>query len=77
MSSIWLYSLIVTSLYTCNIIAFLTVDVQVLPFKNLEELSLQEEYTYGVQEDTIYHQKLQVGSISFPSGFHDFICSIS
>ena len=65
--STWcLYSIVVTAIYSGNLIAFLTVPVTDLPFSTLEEMVEQTQYTYGTTGGTYLQVLFQVGMIKYP-----------
>ena len=43
----WLFILVVTSSYTANLAAFLTVERMVSPIESAEDLAKQTEIAYG------------------------------
>ena len=61
-ASWWLFVVVITSLYKSSLIAFLTVESITLPFNNLQELSEQTDYSFGVQKSTIFEEILMVGN---------------
>lgn len=47
----WFFTLIMVSSYTANLCAFLTIEILVTPFANIEELANQEVIKYGAKAD--------------------------
>ena len=52
-TSWWLFCLVILSSYVGNLVAFLAVERQKIPFTNLHELLQQEEYLFGVLSNSI------------------------
>ncbi len=50
---LWLFCLVVLYTYTANLIAFLTIEKKVRPFDTLHQLLAQDEYVFGVLDNTI------------------------
>lgn len=51
----WVFTIIVMSLYTANLAAFLTVSMAKAPIKNLEELAAQTVYKPLIEDGTNLH----------------------
>ncbi|KAK7103776.1 hypothetical protein V1264_018609 [Littorina saxatilis] len=51
----WLFSIVMGATYSGNLIAFLTVQLEIKPFNNLEQMLEQDTYTWGVAEKTVSH----------------------
>ncbi len=43
----WFFTLIIISSYTANLAAFLTVERQITPIENAEDLAKQKDIAYG------------------------------
>ena len=52
-ASWWLFCLVILASYIGNLVAFLAVERQKIPFTNLHELLQQEEYLFGVLSNSI------------------------
>lgn len=47
----WFFSLIIISIYTANLAAFLTISNAHIPISSAADLATQDEYNYGTVED--------------------------
>lgn len=56
----WVFTIIVMSLYTANLAAFLTVSLGKAPIKNLEELAAQSVYKPLISDGTNLHMLFKV-----------------
>ena len=56
----WLFSIIIASTYGGNLIAFLTVSREVLPFNDVHGLVRQDKYYWGFMNGTIPVQAAEV-----------------
>lgn len=61
-SAWWLYSIVVVGTYSGNLIAFLTVTKDVVPFDTLEEMLEQTDYTWGTVAGTAWVTMFSVSS---------------
>ncbi|XP_048258633.1 glutamate receptor 1-like [Haliotis rufescens] len=61
----WSFCIVITSVYTGNLFAFLTVTKEYVPFSTLEEVSQQDEYDVGVSRGSYIDLSLQVWWYSF------------
>ena len=52
-TSWWLFCLVILASYVGNLVAFLAVEQQKIPFTNLHGLLQQEEYLFGVLSNSI------------------------
>ncbi len=59
----WYFVVIVTSIYSGNLVAFLAAPKVILPFQNLEELVQQSHYTFGYLGGTAEEQMLRDSSL--------------
>lgn len=46
----WFFTMVMVASYTGTLVAFLTVEKDVLPFQNAEELFLHKSISYGAKE---------------------------
>ena len=51
--------------YAGNLVAFLAVERQKIPFRTLHDLLVQEDYTFGVLSNTILALLFQVYMLNF------------
>ena len=59
--SCWLFfAIVISATYSANLIAFLSVEKYTVPFKNLQELSSQDQYQFGTLGGTaqMLHRKV-------------------
>jgi ionotropic kainate glutamate receptor 2/glutamate receptor delta-1 subunit len=56
----WMSCIVIVATYSGNLIAFLTVTKDVLPFSSFEEMVNQHDYKYGVLSGTALTNYLQV-----------------
>ncbi|KAK6182170.1 hypothetical protein SNE40_009911 [Patella caerulea] len=60
----WIFCLISVATYSGNLIAFLTVSKEKLPFETLAELGKQDEYKWGTLEGSVWVSLLQNSNLS-------------
>ncbi|XP_046569605.1 glutamate receptor-like [Haliotis rubra] len=60
----WCFCVIITSVYTGNLIAFLTITKEYVPFSTLEEVSQQDEYVVGVGRGSYVELMLKTSNSS-------------
>jgi hypothetical protein len=58
----WLISIIVYAVYTGNLIAFLTVTEQKMPFDTLQAMVRQSQYKYGLERGIVQQTLFQVNT---------------
>lgn len=58
----WMYCIVVIATFSGNLIAFLTVSKQTLPFQTLEELVAQDDMKFGTPAGTIYETNFKVAT---------------
>ena len=69
-------SLVIVTSYTGNLVAALTAKDIRLPFRTLEELAEDTEYTLQVPRGSVHMTLLQVFSVSFSIVLFNFnVCS--
>ncbi|VDI82413.1 Hypothetical predicted protein [Mytilus galloprovincialis] len=56
----WIFCIIMMATYSGNLIAFLTVTKDKLPFTDLSGLVAQDKYQWGIQGGAIFEQILKV-----------------
>lgn len=47
----WFFTMVMVASYTGTLVAFLTVEKNVMPFNNVEELYKQKSIKYGAKKD--------------------------
>ena len=55
-----LFCLVVSAVYTSNLMAFVAVRIERVPYKTLREVAAQEEYKIGTLGGTIVPNLMQV-----------------
>ena len=63
----WLFCIVMGATYSGNLIAFLTVRLEVKPFHSLQQMLDQDTYVWGAQYKTATYQMLVVRSGSSSS----------
>ena len=53
-SFIWLYIIVIITVYVGNLVSFLSVTVTNMPFQTLEEMVEDGTYTWGAEHGAIY-----------------------
>ncbi len=56
----WILCLILTTVYSANLVAFLAVEKISVPFKTLDQLSKQTQYKIGTLGESVWSQLLSV-----------------
>ena len=59
----WLLCLILTTIYSANLVAFLAVVKTSVPFRTLDDLSRQTQYKIGTLGESVWSQLLAVSFV--------------
>ena len=59
LAAFWFFSLLLVSLWTGDIISYLSVTRQIEPIQTLDEMLAQSDYTYGVLAGTLAYDTLR------------------
>ena len=56
----WLFCIVIVATYSGNLIAFLTVDKDKVPFETLKEMAEKGEYKFGIIGESSMETVIQV-----------------
>ncbi|ELU04880.1 hypothetical protein CAPTEDRAFT_58044, partial [Capitella teleta] len=60
LASWWIYCITLGAVYSGNLIAFTTVNIERLPFENLDDVAHQNGYTIGALGGSVYETWFKV-----------------